>query len=157
MQKFSIEVFRDQPVAFARSVYAAFRRFWNPYTMAPAEWQGRRSYHVLFDIYRFLHRIVVWLFFAIACFDLARIRRWRDAGVLERLLITSIVVLVCLASTVPIAVENARYRIPLLPLMWGVVVTFVASHSPGIFSRVALDGARKAKGSSYAEAQPSSA
>jgi 4-amino-4-deoxy-L-arabinose transferase-like glycosyltransferase len=153
MQDFSIEVFRDQPAAYVKSVYAAVLRFWHPQTMAPAEWQGRRSWRAFFGIYRLLHPIGVLLFFAIACFDLARIRRWRETGILERLLITSIVVLVCLASTVPIAVENARYRIPLLPLIWGVVVASAATHSPRILNRLASGGARTARDSSFAEAQ----
>jgi 4-amino-4-deoxy-L-arabinose transferase-like glycosyltransferase len=157
MQEFSIEVVRDQPAAFAKSVYDAFLRFWSPQTMASDAWQNRRSYRALFDVYRFLHPVGVWLFFAIACFDLARIRRWRETGVLERLLITSIVVLVCIASTVPIAVENARYRIPLLPLMWGVVVAVVATYSPRILNRLALGGARTARGSSYEGARTSGA
>jgi hypothetical protein len=102
-----------------------------------------------------VHRIGLLLFFVVACFDLARIRRWREAGVLERLLITSIVVLVCLASTVPIAVENARYRIPLLPLMWGMVVATVASYLTrrDFAAAPVSDGAHTAKGSSYPEAQ----
>lgn len=33
-----------------------------------------------------------------------------------------------LASTLPIAVENARFKLPLLPLMWGVVAASLASN-----------------------------
>jgi 4-amino-4-deoxy-L-arabinose transferase-like glycosyltransferase len=143
MQEFSTDVLHDQPVAYAKSVYAAFRRFWDPLTMAAPQWEGRRLYVALFGIYRYLHTIGLLLFLAIACVDIARIRRWREPGVLERLLIVSIVVLVCLASTVPIAVENARYRIPLLPLMWGVVVATVATVFPRILNRLARASPRR--------------
>jgi hypothetical protein len=80
--------------------------------------------------YALLHAVGVVLFFCIMALDLARIRRWREPAILERLLLFSIVALVCLASTLPIAVENARYEIPLLPLMWGVVAASLVTNGP---------------------------
>jgi hypothetical protein len=128
MQEFSLEVFRDQPVAFAKSVYKAFTRFWEASTVAPKQWDGKLWFLLLDKFYQLVVWFGILVYFAIAVFDVARVRRWLQQGVLERLLILAIVGLVCLASTIPIAVENARYKIPLLPLMWGVVAASLAAN-----------------------------
>jgi len=132
MERFSLELFRAQPVAFAKSVSRAFRDFWEARVIAPEEWSERLSFTLASKVYEALSAIALALFFVVIAIDLARWRRWREHGVLERLLILAIVLLVCAASTVPIAVENARYKVPLLPLMWGVVAASVATNWPRI-------------------------
>jgi hypothetical protein len=121
MQEFSVEVFRDQPLAFAKSVYKAFMRFWEAYMFAPNGWDGKLAF-VLFDkLYHVCLALGLLLYFAVTALDVVRYKRWLHPGVLERLLIFAIVAVVCASSTIPIAVENSRYKMPLLPLMWGVV------------------------------------
>jgi hypothetical protein len=128
MQELSIEVFRDQPIAFAKSVYRAFMRFWDATMVAPKHWQSSVAFLLSAKLYQLLVGAGVLLYFAIAALDAARVRRWLEPAVLERLLILAIVGLVCLASTLPIAVENARYKLPLLPLMWGVVAASLTAN-----------------------------
>jgi 4-amino-4-deoxy-L-arabinose transferase-like glycosyltransferase len=130
MQQLSLEVFRDRPMDYARSAYRAFVRFWQAPDMTPPQWEKRAAFVLASRAYAILHAVGIVLFFCIMALDLARIRRWREPAILERLLLFSIVALVCLASTLPIAVENARYEIPLLPLMWGVVAASLVTNGP---------------------------
>ena len=137
MQDFSIAVFRDQPVAFAKSVFKAFTRFWEGYLMAQQHWYDKVSFLLFAKLYEIMVGLGVLSYFVVGAFDALRIKRWLQPGVLERLLILAIVVVVCLASTIPIAVENARYKLPLLPLMWGVVAASLASNWGSIRAFVA--------------------
>jgi 4-amino-4-deoxy-L-arabinose transferase-like glycosyltransferase len=128
MQQFSMEVFRDRPVQYAKSAYNAFGHFWEPSLMAQDSWYDNVSFLFASKLYRALHAIGILLFFGVVAVDAARPGRWLRPGTLERLLMLGIVLMVCLASTMPIAIENARYNIPLLPLIWGVAVASLASN-----------------------------
>ena len=138
MQDFSIAVFRDRPVAFAKSVQKAFMRFWEAnIPTAQEHWYDKVSFLLFNKLYQIVVGLGVLLYFAVAAFDALRIKRWLRPGVLERLLILAIVMVVCLASTIPIAVDNSRYKLPLLPLMWGVVAASLASNWASIRAFVA--------------------
>jgi 4-amino-4-deoxy-L-arabinose transferase-like glycosyltransferase len=140
MERLSFAVVRDRPVQFARSVWTAFLRFWGPAVFVGAEWRDRLAVKVALEVYGVLHVLGCALFFVVLAIDLARPRGWLTTPARDRLLILGIVILVCLASTVPIAVENARYKVPLLPLMWGVVAGSLVTNATAL--RVLFHGWR---------------
>jgi 4-amino-4-deoxy-L-arabinose transferase-like glycosyltransferase len=136
-ERLSVAIIRDRPAQYARSVYRAFLRFWEPALAVGERWRNRLAAELAAEAYGALHRLGCLLFFVVLAADVARPRTWRRPPVRERLLVLAIVLTVCLASTVPIGVENSRYKIPLLPLLWGVVATSLVTNAGRLRALVA--------------------
>ncbi len=120
-EKMSLLIFKENPLAYSKSVYNAMKRFWERKLFTDKDVKNSRTFSFINAAYGHLHNIGIILFFIIILIDLSKPHLWLKSGVIERMLIYSIVIMICFSSTIPIAVENARYKIPLLPLIWGVV------------------------------------
>lgn len=120
-EKMSLLIFKENLLAYTKSVLKAVKRFWESELFTGNDLRDSNAFSFINAAYSLLHQIGIIMFFSIVIMDILKPRFWLDHGVIERMLIYGIVLMLCASSTIPIAVENARYKIPLLPLIWGVV------------------------------------
>ena len=130
VQDLSYKIIKDNPVGYFRSVLHSISGFWTGRLDPLREFENSFIFKITSALYDFSHSIGVFLFFIVITLDLIRPKRWLEPVVLERLLMVSVVALVCISSTVPIAFENARYKIPLHPLIWGMLASALAVNWP---------------------------
>jgi hypothetical protein len=120
-EKMSLLIFKENPYDYIKSILKAVKRFWQSKLFTGNDLLNNNIFSIINAIYSQLHKLGIFLFFGVLLVDIFKPGTWFKPTVIERVLIYSIVLIICLGSTIPIAVENARYKIPLLPLIWGIV------------------------------------
>ena len=130
VQELSYQVIIDNLASYLRSVLHSISGFWTGRLDPLSEFENSFLFKITSALYDFSHSIGVFLFFFVIILDLIRPKRWLEPVVLERVLMVSLIALVCVSSTVPIAFENARYKIPLHPLIWGMVASSLVVNWP---------------------------
>jgi 4-amino-4-deoxy-L-arabinose transferase-like glycosyltransferase len=122
-EKLSGVIMRQNPGGYARSVLRAVINFWGSAVYCPPHLLEKSWSRALIRATQFFQWTCSFCFITLCIMLLLRLpgHAKKDAGML---LIMGIVLVIWMASTLPIAVENARYKMPLVPLISGTVAGF---------------------------------
>ncbi|GEM_PF-6075802 len=123
-EKLSREIIRQNPSGYARSVWRAVIGFWGAAVYCPPGLLEAPWSRFLIRAAQFFQWTCSFCFISLCGMLLLGLPGYGkiDAGML---LIMGIVLVIWMASTIPILGENARFKMPLVPLIGGTVTGFL--------------------------------